>query len=467
MILPIHINQNQRFTFRLITYFFIFFSFLPIESDAIKKFKIVIDPGHGGTKQTPYEIYGDKYDTVSGRYLEPYKNGAVFKDRTESDIVLQVGKDVKEILDLTKTKKGFKKFQTYIKLFSDSDAPWIKIESMLTREDSYIDRNYREKDDKNENYRLYDYPDFRTGIMKEGRLSLINKEEANVVVSLHINDMGSKNDTDNGGMGVVLTPSFQTFELLKRISEKKTEPEQFLNSNWNNWMIFEKGWSPIENAIADAWIYFHGYWPTKDGSRANLDRFEGFRYNMVTWKYKDDEGWEDKVSNSEGPYSLDHTLFRPVGKYWDRERGKPELLKREKGPEGFGGDNHYAGMELLRFLQYGLRIEINSSDTYKSPNLIVAPYVSTYSLPALVNAISAYLEIGDIRSTRDIYFLTQKRKKTAISLAVGIYSLCNGLEIRKNDSPYIPKGKRLEFEKYVNKDGKSYFINLQEKESEK
>jgi len=466
-----YINQYLKHVFRFsaffITYISILFSTFPIYSDAIKKFKIVIDPGHGGTKQTPYEIYGDKYDTVSGRYLEPYKNGAIFKERTESDIVLQVGKEIKEILDLTKTKKGFKKFQTYIKLFSDSDVPWIKIESVMTREDSYIDRNYREKDDKNESYRLYDYPDFKTGVMKEGRLSFINKEEPNIVVSLHINDMGSKSDTDNGGMGVVLTPSYQTFELLKRISEKKTEPEQFLNSPWNNWMIFEKGWSPLENAIADAWIYFHGYWPTKDGSRANLDRFEGFRYNMVTWKYKDDDGWEEKVSNREGPYSLDHTLFRPIGKYWDRERGKPEILKREKGSEGFGGDNHYAGMELLRFLQYGLRIEINSNDTYKSPNLILAPYVSTYSLPALVNAISAYLEIGDIRSNKDIYFLTQKRKKTAISIAVGIYSLCNGLEIRKNDSPYIPKGKRLEFEKYINKNGKSYFLNLQEKESEK
>jgi hypothetical protein len=222
-----------------------------------------------------------------------YAGAAVLPKNEMSNFKHYLMKDSKKF---GKTKKGFKKFQTYIKLFSDSDTPWIKIESMLTREDSYIDRNYREKDDKNENYRLYDYPDFKTGIMKEGRLSLINKEEANVVVSLHINDMGSKNDTDNGGMGVVLTPSFQTFELLKRISEKKTEPEQFLNSNWNNWMIFEKGWSPLENAIADAWIYFHGYWPTKDGSRANLDRFEGFRYNMVTWKYKDDEGWEDEKS---------------------------------------------------------------------------------------------------------------------------------------------------------------------------
>ena len=447
--------------------FIIFLLATSVESDAIKKFKVIIDPGHGGVKQTPYEIYGDKFDTVSGRYLEPYKNGAAFKERTEMEIVLEIGKEIKEILDLTKTKKGFRKFQTYIKQYSNSDIPWIKIESNLTRVDSYTDRNYREKDDKNEPYRLYDFPDFSTGNMREGRISFINKEEPQLVVSLHINDGGSKSNTDSGGMGVVLTPSYQTFELLKKISEKKAEPELFLNSPWSNWMIFEKGWSALENAVADSWIYFHGFWPIKDGSKPNLDRFEGYRYNMVTWKYKDDEGWEDKVSNSEGPYAYDHPLFKATGFYWDRERGKPELMKRENGIEGFGGDNHYAGMELLRFIQYGLRLENQKSDTYKLPNSILPPFVSTYSLPALVNALSAYLELGDIKSDKDMYFLTIKKRKTAIAIAVGIYSLCQGLEIKKIDSPYHPRGKRLEFEKYIYKNGNSYFKDVTKRDLEK
>jgi hypothetical protein len=451
----------------LYLYLFSLLFHFSLSSETIKKYKIVIDPGHGGTKQTPYEIYGDKFDTVSGRYLEPYKNGASFKNRTEQEIVLQIGNEVKGILDLTQTKKGFKKFQSYIKIFSDSDTPWIKLETVMTRTDSYLDKNYREKDDKNELYRLYDYPDFSTGEMKEGRLSFINKQEPHLVVSLHINDMGSKNETDNGGMGAVLTPSYQTFELLKRISEKKADPDQFLNSPWSNWMIFERGWSRLENAIADSWIYFHGYWPIKEGNKADLNRFEGYRHNMVNWKYKDSDGWEEKINTPDSPYALDHSQFRAMGTYWDRERSKPEILKRENGLEGFGGDNHYASAEILRFLQYGLRFGTSNSDDYKTPNPILSPYISTYSLPALINAISAYIELGDIRSNKDIYYLTQKKKRTAIAISVAIYSLFNGLEIRKIETPYIPKGKKIEFDKYIYKNGKSYFTNIQEKDLDK
>ena len=124
----------------------IFIFTFSLQSDPIKKYKIVIDPGHGGVKQEPLEIFGDKYDTITGRFLENYKDGASYPKagRTEMEIVLEVGKELKEILDLTKTKKGFQKFKSYIKLFSDSDAPWIKIESAMTRTDNAKDRNYRE-----------------------------------------------------------------------------------------------------------------------------------------------------------------------------------------------------------------------------------------------------------------------------------------------------------------------------------
>lgn len=398
---------------------------------------------------------------VAGRYLEPYKNGAAYNGYTEMDIVLDIGMELKELLDLTKTKKGFKKFQSYIKLFSNSDAPWIKLDTDMTRKDSYLDHKYREKDDKNAKYRLYDYPDFATGEIKPGRISWINSQTPHMVISLHINDMGSRKNYDKGGMGVVLSPSYQTFDLLKNISEKKIEPDEFLRSHWNNWMVFQGKWTPLENAIADAWIYFHGYWPTKKGDKVDLERFEGYRYNMVTWKYKDDEGWENGVGKIEGPYSLTHELFRPIGRFWDREKSRPETMRREGGFEGFGGDNHFAGAELLRYVQYGLRLQVNSKvDRYVEPNPILKPYISTYSLPMLINAISAYIELGDIRSERDIYYLTKKKKKIAVALAVGIYSLFQGLEVKELSIPYVPKGKRIEFEKYVTKTGESYFHDV-------
>ena len=58
-------------------------------------------------------------------------------------------------------------------------------------------------------------------------------------------------------------------------------------------------------------------------------------------------------------------------------------------------------------------------------------------------------------------------KAVAFAISVAIYSLCNGLEIRNIDTAYIPKGKKIEFDKYINKNGNSYFINLQEKDSDK
>ncbi|HMV43757.1 MAG TPA: N-acetylmuramoyl-L-alanine amidase [Leptospiraceae bacterium] len=431
---------------------------IQINSDPIRKYKIVIDPGHGGVKQEPLEIFGDKYDTITRRFLENYKDGASYAkaNRTEMEIVLGVGKELKEILDLTKTKKGFQKFKSYVKLFSDSEVPWIKIDSVMTRTDSYKDRNYREKEDKNQLYRLYDFPDFKTGKNRLGRISQINKEKPQLVVSLHINAMNST--PDSGGMGAVIAPSYQTFELLKRISEKKAQPEEFLKTPWKNWMLFESKWSRLENAMADAWIYFNGYWPTQDGSETNKERFEGYRANMITWRYRDDIGWEKKINKKEGPYAIDHSNFRAVGKFWDRERGKPELMRREGGPEGYGGDNLYASNELLRFLQYGLRMQVNEDkDNYKEPNKILLPFISTYSVPTYINAISAYLELGEITSDRDMYFVTTKKRKTAICLAVGIYSLFNGLEIKQMETLYTPKGKRIDFEKYIGSTGQSYF----------
>ncbi|EMO62743.1 hypothetical protein LEP1GSC133_4381 [Leptospira borgpetersenii serovar Pomona str. 200901868] len=47
----------------------------------LKIFKVVIDPGHGGLDLKPKEDHGDKYDPISGKYLELYKAGASFKEK--------------------------------------------------------------------------------------------------------------------------------------------------------------------------------------------------------------------------------------------------------------------------------------------------------------------------------------------------------------------------------------------------
>lgn len=418
----------------------------------IKSYRVIIDPGHGGIKQPPYQIYGDKYDPIRGKYLEHFKAGATYKSRTEMEIALKLAIEVNKVLKLTRTKKGFKRFQSFIKMFSNTDAPWIRIDSVLTRKDSYKDRKYREKDDKNARYRLYDYPDFKTGRMKMGRISRINRLKPYLVVSLHINTKG------NHGMGAVLAPSYKTFKLLKDISMGKESKNKFLKSDWRNWLIFKDEWNHLENAMADSWIYFHGYWPDKSGKKTNLKKFEGYRHNMITWRYKDDDNWiKEALADKPGPYAKSHEKFRPIGRFWDRERSKYEFMRRENGPEGFGGDNYYAGKELLRFIQYGLRVLKKEKDRFKEPSPILSPYVSTYSIPTFMNAISAFLELGDITYDKDMYFMTKKRKRVAVCLAVGIYSLFYGLDIKPKDYPYVPKGSKIDFYKYSDNKGVSYF----------
>ncbi|MCB1157198.1 MAG: N-acetylmuramoyl-L-alanine amidase [Leptospiraceae bacterium] len=437
-----------------IAYLLLLFLSFTVFSAPIKQYKIVIDPGHGGSKQIPYEMYGDKYDIVTGKYLENYKSGAQFHDRTEMEIVMDLAREVQYILDLTRTKRGFRKFKSYIKLFSRSDAPWIILHSTLSRSDNFTDRNFREKDDKNAPYRMYDYPDFKTGILQKGRISKINEEKPELVVSLHINSIGGYFQ----GMGVVLSPSYRTFELLRKVSSGEESVKTFYNTKWKNWMRFQAGWNTIENAMADAWIYFHGYWSDKSGTKADLKRFEGFRQNMISWAYRDSPGWTNRI-NTPGPYAIKHEDFEATGPFWEREKSDLELMRREDGPEGFGGDNHYAGMELLRFIQYGFRTEVqqNPHPSFESPDKILPPFISTYSLPTFINGISAYLELGNISSDKDMYFVQVKRRKMAISIAVGIYSLFQGLEVKNPDILYAPKGKKIDFSKYITDSGESYF----------
>nr|WP_245915609.1 N-acetylmuramoyl-L-alanine amidase [Leptospira johnsonii] len=436
--------------------FLLIFSLSVSSQETIPKrtYNIVIDPGHGGLDLKPKEEHGDKYDPISNKYLEPYKAGAQTKSRRESEVVLALAKEVKEILDLTKTPEGFETFRTYAKKFTNDTLPWIRIDSDLTREETAKEEGADLSSDPNAFYRLYDYPDKKSGKIKPGRISRINAARPYLVLSLHLNPSWKGHP---GGMAAVLSPSYRTFYNLRKISEGKSS-KSFEEGPWSEWMRFKMEWSRLENAVADAWIYFNGYWPNKSGKKTDLSNFEGYRQNMVTWKYADPSGWIDKaVLDGPGPYAKKHSEYSAKGKFWDRERGEPELWRREDGAEGFGGDNHYAAAELMRFLQYGLRTLPNQEEELSNPGPINKPYISTYSLPTFINAISAYLEIGYIDKEKDMKILTQRRRDTAISLAVGLYSLFHGIKIKPADLPYVPKGKKIDWQRYENLKEGNYF----------
>jgi N-acetylmuramoyl-L-alanine amidase len=408
---------------------------------------VVVDPGHGGVAKDPVKENGDKYDTITQSYLEAYKQGTEHGSHTEREIVLGLAKEVDRVLKLTETDEGFEKFTEYLKKFSNAkNFSRIILKSHLTRTSSFD--HDTPSDDPNAPYRLYDFPNPKTSERVKGRLSFINSLKPQLVLSLHLNPAGKG---QAGGMAAVLTPGYATFKLLKDISEGKKKPKSFQNSPWSDWLVFAGGWSKMENAMTDAWIYLHGYWAEKSGRKADLTKFEGYRQNMVTWRYADKRGWETGAkANSTGPYAKSHASFQADGAFWEREMGKKEIWRREGGREGYGGDNYYATKELMRFVQYGVREQLKSKKgEYPELGPIQKPYISTYSLPTYTNAICAFIEIGYINRKRDIKMLTENKKETAVSLAVGIYSLFAGLELKKHaNMPIIPKGKPVNWERY-------------------
>lgn len=199
------------------------FGFVSFSLGAVPVFRIVVDPGHGGIAKDPKAQHGDKYDSVTQTYLETYKQGTEHGNLTERKVVLNLAKEVHRILKLTETEAGWKEFEGYLQLFSKkSEFTRVTLESKLTRETSFDEDSA--SDDPNATYRLYDFPDPKTGVRRKGRLSKINESKPHLVLSLHLNP-ASKGQT--GGMGAVLTPGFKTFSQIKKISEKKNRKIPF------------------------------------------------------------------------------------------------------------------------------------------------------------------------------------------------------------------------------------------------
>ncbi|WP_442915955.1 N-acetylmuramoyl-L-alanine amidase [Leptospira sp. GIMC2001] len=420
-------------------------------------YKIVIDPGHGGNNQNPYEEFGDKYDTITGKFLEKYKPGTSYKGRTEREIVLELSKEVTEILELTKTKEGFAKFKKIASNYTKSEITPIQFNVLMTRTDDYTSLKQESGLDENYKYRLYDFPDKKSGKKVLGRMSVINKFQPYLVVSIHLNPSYPGHP---GGMAAVIAPPYRVFQQLRLISNGKGKSSSFTNSAYGNWLQFVSSWNHLENAMTDTWIYFNGYWSDRSGKKTDLNKFAGYRQNMVTWRYADPIGWEEQAKlGGRGAYAKNHNDFIARGKFWNRERGQAEAWRRDYGREGLGGDNLYASNELLRFVQYGLRRHVKD-EKGNPPSLgpIQPPYISTYSLPTYINAICAFLEIGYIDNDRDMKYIQGHKKQVAESLAVGIYSLFRGVKpIHKKGMPYIPKGKQVNFKRYENYEGKNYF----------
>lgn len=404
--------------------------------------RVVLDPGHGGAYISPTRLYGDKFDIQRGHYLDSYKPGARHREIYEHERVFRIAAKTRNLLLQTHDDKPVELTKVLAK-FGKPPKNMKRIEVFLSRENSYFSRYLSIDEDINGPYRLFDYPDHRTGKMRKGTLSRMNQFSPHLVVSLHLTG-GSAPKT--GAMGAVITPSYQTFrKALDYVKvEKSKRPairKSFMRSPWRNWFMSSVDYGRFEMFLLDSWVYFTGRWSTPSGLEPRSDRFRGLRHNMVSWSYQNKA--EVSAAHLRG--------FQPIGPFWEREQGKAEVWRREGGPEGYGGDNFYAAQQLLRFSRSSLILD--KVDTERTAPEIIAPFVSTWSVPTYVNAVSAFLELGFLSNVRDRKRLTKHIDSYATGLAAGIYSLCYSMDTSKTSL----KGEAIQWQRYFDYPGGNYF----------
>ena len=421
--------------------------------------RIVLDPGHGGKNSKPLLRHAAKYDWVTNRYLLPYREGASYGKMTEREEMLSLAKKIDWYLQLTHSEKGFRRFEAVLRKYSNQKKfKRIIFKTMLTRTTNYNElypENY--KGDFNALYRHTDFWDAKTKKRVKGRMSKINDFQPELVLSLHLTP-GEK----SGGMAAVIAPDYRVHDWGRQYvlnpGKRKNIYKEWKASKWNRWMIFTDDRSRFKNFVTDCWVYFTGYWSKPNGMTVDLSKNRGYRWNSLTWAYSDEPGWSIRAkAHKAGLYTRDLKKYKPENRFFDRERGKPEQWRRSGGAEGYGGDNYYAAKELMRFTQYGLRMNAWRQKKTIKVGPIRRPYMSTWEIPIFTNAISAYLEIAFINSAIDRRNLQRHKREMAEAISVGIYSLYAGLELIKNKSPYIPRGNKLDFEKYRKYSRGNYF----------
>lgn len=421
-----------------------------IEQYEFPLYRVVIDPGHGGVFLENREKHGDKYDPVTGKYLDYFAEGAGIHGVYERDLVFSISKKVLYLLDMCGPDGDFDSFRKILSRYTDRNVGRIYIETMMSRDESVPFEQAKKESDPNAPYRLYDYPGLG-GIMKKGRISKINAFKPHLVVSLHL---ANSAPPDYDGMNGIIVPPYSVlkkgFINLQNGGKEKISDNGILRS-W----FKESTAVPYRLAyLRDCSQYFTGYSLKKNYSTDYRD-FNGYKYNMVEWQYRDPEGWHltAREHKAQTQYSDDYMTFREDGKFWEREKSVYETNRRGESFSVFGGDNYFATYEIIRYVLNSLDYR-GVNGRYKIPG---KPYVSIWSVPLLVNAISAYIELGYLDRKWDRDILINRQDEIAEGVAVGIYSLLAGVGEVKGNFRYKPSGEKLDLDKYKMPDNRSYF----------
>lgn len=424
---------------------------VPVKKYEPQIFRVVLDPGHGGVCKYPISKYGDRYDTLTGTYIEEFKEGAAFRNLEEHKIVYEISEKVEKILKDCSPEGDFNKFREILKKYSDDFAPKVIIRTYMGRRKSLSESEKNNLEDPNAEFRLFDFPD-KNGEMKPGRLSRMNSLKPHLIVSLHLAFSGPP---EYRGMNPILAaPPRLLSSGLKYLRGEINDKSFFYKDPHKDWFIENMKRPDFSWFLNDTALYYTNY-PLNSDLSVDRSGYRGYRYNMVSWPYRDDAGWEKEAIShkKDSRYSISYKDFVPDGKFWDREKSVYESYRRDNGEEGFGGDNAYAAYEMIRFIMYSLNLR-----GIKNKNQVAGKsYVSTWIVPIHVNAINPFIELGYLIKPWDRYLLVEKQNEIAEGIAVAIYSMIAGLNVKDKNVSQPPKGKSIDFKKYMIGGNGSYF----------
>jgi len=450
-----------------------------------KPFVVMLDPGHGGKPERCSDKGGAHWDPEQKAFLNFYRFGAANKYKghiwTEQSIVMWLARKIRKRFLLLDSKAGVEEFAEIVKKVTGSSyindvRNSRKIKVLLSRDNSYLDHPKRKKPSVNRFFRLFDSPQkfpFKEGTsLEKGRLSKMAEKKPELTICLHVNGASTKNAR---GLHCLFVPSYGHFEKVRQeILGKKIKKD-------NEWYKVNRCWFKHTGARSrkqwmynDTWTYFTGYGSDKSGKKLSTATNIGSRHQDLSWRYKSAE----RTSRTT---SLDPEF---TGLFWQREASAFEAFRREGGYEGYGGDNLYTGMELVRYTKQALwrdfvissakeksyekstkKLFKTKKDAQKSVKQYLGPVhrsvAADWAVPLFGNAVTAFLELGYITNKKDFAILRNKLDVIADGITIGIFSLVNGLKLSK-DSVYSesPKGRAVNWNHYKKLDKGNYFEEI-------
>jgi len=446
--------ENMRKKRLFIIFILILLAFIPdrdIEENEFPLYRVVIDPGHGGIFLSDKKKHGDKFDMITAEYLDYYAEGAIYKKIYEHKLMYNIALRTIDLLSYCAKEGDFEKFKNILKKYTSDPIKKIYIETHISRENALTEEQIKTSEDPNAPYRLYDFPDL-TGNMVKGRISKINELKPHLVVSLHC---AASAPPEYKGMNGIIVPPYnvlkkgflrlQTEETWKKLNDNNILESWFRKSNRKSYKFY---------FYKDCAQYFTALGITKN-YQLDKSNYYGYKYNMITWRYSDKPYW-DITAEKHGDYSKyssNINTFIEKGDYWEREQSLYEEYRRGSGFRDFGGDNYFATYEIIKYIF----LSLNTTASNPKNKVPGKPFISTWSVPLLINAISAYIELGYLDRKWDREVLLYRQAEVAEGVAIGVYSLLAGMDPIKIKIKHRPSGKAIDLKKYNITKEKSYF----------